>query len=121
MKKSAYIIILVSVSLCVLGLAFVMSASSTYSNIKFENLFHLFNSHIFRVALGLFFLIVFAIIPYDTYKHISKGLIFFITVVLIYTLFYAPPIKGSGRWINLGLMSFQPADLGKLFLIIHLA
>jgi len=121
MKKSAYIIIFVSVSLCVLGLAFVMSASSTYSNIKFENLFHLFNSHIFRVALGLFFLIVFAIIPYDTYKHISKGLIFFITVVLIYTLFYAPPIKGSGRWINLGLMSFQPADLGKLFLIIHLA
>src|SRR3990170_665274 len=121
MKKSAFIIILVSVSLCVLGLAFVMSASSTYSNIKFENLFHLFNSHIFRVALGLFFLIVFAVIPYDTYKHISKGLIFFITVVLIYTLFYAPPIKGSGRWINLGLMSFQPADLGKLFLIIHLA
>ena len=121
MKKSAFIIILVSVSLCVLGLAFVMSASSAYSNIKFESLFHLFNSHIFRVALGLFFLIVFAVIPYDTYKHISKWLIFFITVVLIYTLFYAPPIKGSGRWINLGLMSFQPADLGRLFLIIHLA
>ena len=121
MKKSALIIILVSVSLCVLGLAFVMSASSTYSNIKFESLFHLFNSHIFRVALGLVFLIVFAVIPYDTYKHISKGLIFFIAVVLAYTLFYATPIKGSGRWINLGIMSFQPADLGRLFLIIHLA
>jgi len=121
MKKSAFIIILVSVSLCVLGLAFVMSASSTYSNVKFESLFHLFNSHIFRVALGLFLLIVFAVIPYDTYKHISKGLIFFITLVLIYTLFFAPPIKGSGRWINLGLMSFQPADVGRLFLIIHLA
>jgi len=121
MKKSAFIIILVSVSLCVLGLAFVMSASSAYSNVKFESLFHLFNSHIFRVALGLFFLIVFAVIPYDTYKHISKGLMFLITIVLIYTLFLAPQIKGSGRWINLGLMSFQPADLGKLFLIIHLA
>lgn len=121
MKKSAFIIILVSVSLCVLGLAFVMSASSAYSNVKFESLFHLFNSHIFRVALGLFFLIVFAVIPYDTYKHISKGLMFLITIVLIYTLFFAPQIKGSGRWINLGLMSFQPADLGKLFLIIHLA
>src|SRR3989337_2109899 len=81
MKKSAFIIILVSVSLCVLGLAFVMSASSTYSNVKFESLFHLFNSHIFRVALGLFLLIVFAVIPYDTYKHISNGrIIIFISL-----------------------------------------
>jgi len=121
MKKSAFIIILVSVSLCLAGLAFVMSASSAYSSIKFESLFHLFNSHIFRVAIGLIFLVGFSIIPYETYKHISKGLIFIITIVLAYTLFFAPQINGSGRWINLGLMSFQPADLGRLFLIMHLA
>ena len=121
MKKSAYIVIILSISFCVLGLAFVMSASSTYSNIKFESLFHLFNSHIFRVGLGLFLLVVFAIIPYDTYKHISKWLIIFITVILLYTLFFAPQIKGSGRWISIGIMSFQPTDLARLFLIIHLA
>lgn len=121
MKKSAYLIILVSVSLCVLGLAFVMSASSAYSNVTFKSLFHLFNSHIFRVALGLIFLIVFAVIPYETYKHISKALMIIITFVLIYTLFYAAPIKGSGRWITLGFINFQPADLARLFLIIHLA
>ncbi len=121
MKKSAFIIIIVSVLFCVLGLAFVMSASSAYSNIKFESLFHLFNSHIFRVVLGLLFLIVFAVIPYDTYKHISKGLMLIITVLLIYTLFFAPQIKGSGRWISLGIINFQPADLARLFLMIHLA
>lgn len=121
MKKSAFIIIIVSVLFCVLGLAFVMSASSAYSNVKFESLFHLFNSHIFRVVLGLLFLIVFAVIPYDTYKHISKGLMMTITVLLIYTLFFAPQIKGSGRWISLGIINFQPADLARLFLIIHLA
>ncbi|NWF89434.1 MAG: FtsW/RodA/SpoVE family cell cycle protein, partial [Ignavibacteriaceae bacterium] len=121
MKKSAFLIVLISVSLSILGLAFVMSASSTYSNVKFENLFYLFNSHIFRVALGLFFLIVFSIIPYETYRHISKGLILLITAVLIYTLLFAPQIKGSGRWINLGPINFQPSDLARLFLIIHLA
>jgi cell division protein FtsW len=121
MKKSAFIIIIVSISLTVLGLAFVMSASSAYSNIKFESLFHLFNSHIFRVVLGLLFLIVCAVIPYDTYKHISKGLMLVITVILVYTLFFATQIKGSGRWINLGFINFQPADLARLFLIIHLA
>lgn len=121
MKKSAFIIILISVSLCVLGLAFVMSASSAYSNVKFENLFHLFNSHIFRVVLGLILLVGFSIIPYETYKPISKLLIIFITIILVYTLFFAPQVKGSGRWIYLGLLNFQPADLAKLFLIIHLA
>jgi cell division protein FtsW len=121
MKKSAFIIIIVSISLSVLGLAFVMSASSAYSNIKFESLFHLFNSHIFRVVLGFLFLIVFAVIPYDTYKHISKGLMLAITVILVYTLFFATQIKGSGRWINLGIINFQPADLGRLFLMIHLS
>lgn len=121
MKKSAFIIIIVTVLFCVLGLAFVMSASSAYSNVKFESLFHLFNSHIFRVVLGLLFLIVFAVIPYDTYKHISKGLMLTITILLIYTLFFAPQIKGSGRWISIGIINFQPADLARLFLIIHLA
>ena len=114
MKKSAFIIIIVSVLFCVLGLAFVMSASSAYSNVKFESLFHLFNSHIFRVVLGLLFLIVFSVIPYDTYKHISKGLMMTITILLIYTLFFAPQIKGSGRWISLGIINFQPADLAQV-------
>jgi cell division protein FtsW len=121
MKKSAFIIVFASITLCVIGLAFVMSASSTYSYVTFKSLFHLFNSHIFRVALGLLLLIVFAVIPYDTYKHISKPLILIITIVLIYTLFFATSIKGSGRWITIGFVSFQPADLAKLFLIIHLA
>lgn len=121
MKKSAFTIVFVSVSLCILGLAFVMSASSAYSNVKFESLFHLFNSHIFRVALGLFFLILFSVIPYESYKHISKVLILSISAVLIYTLVFAPEIKGSGRWINLGIINFQPSDLARLFLIIHLA
>lgn len=121
MKKSAYTIILVSVIFCIVGLAFVMSASSTYSNTKFDSLYYLFNSHVFRVALGLFCLIIFSLIPYDTYKHLSKGMMVIITLLLFYTLAFAPEIKGSGRWINLGIISFQPADLARLFLIIHLA
>lgn len=121
MKKSALTIFIISILLSVMGSAFVMSASSTYSSIKFDSLFHLFNYHIFRVGFGLILLIVFSIIPYEMYKHISKLLIFIITFVLIYTLLFAPEIKGSGRWLNLGIINFQPAELARLFLIIHLA
>lgn len=121
MKKSAFIVALVSIFFCVVGSAFVMSASTTYSNTNFESLFHLFNSHIARVGLGLIFLAGFAVIPYDTYKHLSKGLIIAVTILLAYTLYSAPEIKGSGRWIHIWFFSFQPSDLARLFLIIHLA
>jgi len=40
---------------------------------------------------------------------------------LIYTLLFAPQVKGAGRWLNLGFITIQPADIARLLLIIHLA
>ncbi len=75
----------------------------------------------FKVVFGIIFLILFSFIPYEIYKEFSKPAIFVITFILIVTLFVAPDIKGAGRWIHLGFFSFQPADIAKLILIIHLA
>jgi cell division protein FtsW len=36
-------------------------------------------------------------------------------------LIIAPTVKGAGRWLNLGIITIQPADIAKLILIIHLA
>jgi cell division protein FtsW len=60
-------------------------------------------------------------IPYEIYKNYCKPAMIGITLVLIITLFIAPSIKGAGRWINLGFVSFQPADIARLLLLIHLA
>ncbi len=121
MKKLALIIFFDSFALMLLGLVIVMSASSTYSVFKFDSLFHLFNSHVFRVVLGIFVMILFCVIPYKAYKNLSKSMIISITIILIITLIFAPDYKGAGRWLNLGIVNFQPADAAKLFLIIHLA
>ncbi len=80
-----------------------MSASSTYSVFKFESVFHLFNSHLFKVGLGILFMILFCFIPYEFYKGFSKGALIAIAVVLVITLIIAPSIKGAGRWIDLGI------------------
>jgi cell division protein FtsW len=121
MKKLALIIFFDAFVLMLLGLIIVMSASSTYSEFKFDSLFHLFNSHFFKVLFGIVFMILFSFIPYELYKEFSKPAIFVISFVLLITLFIAPDIKGAGRWIHLGFLSFQPADIAKLILIIHLA
>ena len=121
MKKLAIIIFFDAFILMLLGLIIVMSASSTYSEFKFDSLFHLFNYHFAKVVVGIACLIFFSAIPYEIYKKFSKAAIIAITFLLLLTLFIAPEIKGAGRWINLGFFSFQPADIAKLILIIHLA
>ncbi len=121
MKKLAITIFFDAFALMLLGLIIVMSASSTYSVIRFDSVFHLFNSHLFKVGVAFFFLIIFSMIPYEIYKNYCKPALIVITLVLIITLFIAPSIKGAGRWLNLGIISFQPADIARLLLLIHLA
>ena len=121
MKRLALIIFFNAVALMLLGLVIVMSASSTYSVFKFESVFHLFNSHLFKVGLGILFMILFCFIPYEFYKGFSKGALIATAVLLVITLIIAPSIKGAGRWLDLGFISLQPADIAKLTLVIHLA
>lgn len=121
MKKLAITVFFAAFSLILIGLIMVMSASSTYSSVKFDSSFHLFNSHLFRVILGLIFLAGFSFIPYEWYKRLSKPAIIGSVLLLFITLLIAPQLKGAGRWLNLGIITIQPADIAKLFLIIHLS
>lgn len=121
MKKLGLTIFFDVFALMLLGLTMVMSASSTYSVFKFDSVFYLFNSHLFKVFLGIGAIILFAFIPYEYYRRFSKHVIIITTLLLVVTLLFAPDIKGAGRWLNLGIISIQPADIAKLVLIIHLA
>ena len=93
MKKLAITIFFDAFALMLLGLIIVMSASSTYSVIRFDSVFHLFNSHLFKVGIAFFLMILFSMIPYEIYKNYCKPAIIGITLVLIITLFIAPSIK----------------------------
>ena len=64
---------------------------------------------------------IFSFIPYEWYKKISKPVILVTVLLLIITLIFAPQVKGAGRWLNLGFITIQPADIAKLVLIVHLA
>lgn len=121
MKKLGLTIFFDVFALMLLGLTIVMSASSAYSIFKFDSVFYLFNSHLFKVVLGIGAIILFAFIPYEYYRRLSKPVMVVITLLLVITLIFAPDIKGAGRWMNFGIFSIQPADMAKLALIIHLA
>mgnify|MGYP000492396471 FL=1 len=121
MKKLAFTVFFDTLILICIGLVIVLTASSTISAIKFSDSLYLFNLHLIRVLIAFAVLIVFSFIPYEIYKSISKPMILISVVLLVYTLIFAPEIKGAGRWLSIGGITFQPADIAKLVLIIHLA
>ncbi|MBT8378698.1 MAG: FtsW/RodA/SpoVE family cell cycle protein [Ignavibacteria bacterium] len=121
MKKLALTIFFDSFALMLLGLIIVMSASSTYSVFKFDSVFYLFNSHLFKVGFGIVLVIAFSFIPYEIYRSLSKPAVIATLILLIITLLYAPNVKGAGRWLDLGFMSIQPAYIAMFALVIHIA
>lgn len=121
MKFLVKILILIAVAFMLLGAIMVFTASGTYSVMKFNNLYYLFKSHLWKVLAAGFLFIVFANVPYDIYRKYSKPLLLGIIIVLLLTYLLAPKVKGAARWIDLGFIQFQPSEAAKLILIMHLA
>lgn len=121
MKGLVKILIVLVIAFMLLGAIMVFTASGTYSITKFNNIYYLFKSHLWKVLAAGFLFMVFAIIPYDIYRKYSKPLLIGIIVVLLLTYFFAPKVKGASRWIDLGFIQFQPSEAAKLILIMHLA
>ncbi len=113
--------ILIVMLLMLLGAVLVFTASSTYSELKFDNIYFLFRSHIGKIIVALGAGVIFSIIPYETYKEYSKPLLFGVIGLLILTVLLAPKFKGAARWIDLGIIRFQPSEIAKLVLFMHLA
>jgi len=120
-KYIDWYLFLATTLLMLLSLAFVYTASASYSS---EVLKHgtesVFFSHTIKTLIG-FLMMIAAILPdYKFYQKISKPLIILSVFALIVVFAFAAE-KGAHRWINVGFISFQPSDLARIALILHLA
>lgn len=106
--------------LILIGMLLVFS-SSGYFAMKASSMYAFFNSHLTKVILGLGIVVIFAVIPYEFYRDYSKPAIIGTLLLLLITLLFAPKIKGAARWIDIGLLQFQPSELAKLVLVLHLS
>lgn len=121
MKTQVRILIVLVLILMILGMFLVFSASGTYSEFKFNNIYFLFKSHLWKVIGAILAIIIFSLIPYGIYKRYSKYLLLAVILLLLATFLIAPKFKGAARWIDLGIISLQPSAIAILVLLIHLA
>ncbi|KAF0152689.1 MAG: Cell division membrane protein FtsW [Ignavibacteria bacterium] len=115
------ILIVFVVAMISLGAVMVLTASGTYSMMKWDSNFHLFQNHFTKILIAVAGLYVFSKIKYEKYRKYTKIALFAIIAVLIYTYFYSPKIKGAQRWLDLGFIQFQPSEAAKIILIMHLS
>ena len=102
------------------SIAFVYSASAGVAGDRTGSTETFFWSHAIRVLAGIGVLVLFARIDYHWIERWSKPLLIIALGLLLYVLFDGREIKGATRWVSLGFISFQPSELAKFALVLHL-
>ena len=119
-KNIDKLILILILILFSLGLFFSLVSTSLIASDKLNtNSYFFFIKHFIFILLGAVVLFFFSIFKEDLLIKISL-LLFFITLIsLVLVPFIGIEIKGSKRWLDLGLLPrFQPIELLKPYFIV---
>lgn len=107
-----------------IGLIILYSASTVISFSKFGNNTHYFFSQLTQgVLIGLVCMYIFSKIDYHRWQKLAPLLIIVSIVLLALVLVPGLGFKvgNARRWLDLGPIFFQPAEIAKLALIFYIA
>jgi cell division protein FtsW len=109
--------------LLLLGIGIVMmgSASVSIAEKQFGEPFYFIWHQAAYICIALLLSQVVLHVPTRVWNSISPHLLVAGCVLLMLVLVVGKEINGSTRWINLGVLNFQPSELVKLFVVIFLA
>lgn len=122
-KLSAdYTLFATTVALLALGLVMVWSASSAHAEETHGSAYHFLVKQAMWCLIGLFAM---AVAMKTDYRRLRQPAVVFgalgVTTLLLILVLFLPAVNDTHRWIRAGALSFQPAELAKLTLILFLA
>jgi cell division protein FtsW len=122
-KQDTTIFISIIITLIILGIIFVYSASSFYSLEKFGSPLYYVQRQCIGIILGTFFFYIAYKTPLSTINYMSLflfvGSLILTTLPLISQL--TKRMHGSSRWVNLFGFIFQPSEILKITTILYVA
>jgi len=106
-----------------IGVVMVYSASAIMAADRFHDPYLFLKKQLFWALLGSLCLLTVLRVDYRRLERLQWPILIAAGVLLVLVLVppFAQPINGTRRWFRLGLVSFQPAELAKLALVIYLA
>ena len=114
------ITLVTALTLMVLSLGVVYSASATWAMQKFGTSNRLLNLQMLKVLLGIVALFVGMTIDYKKYRKFTKTAVILSIIFLGITLVLGGEVKGATRWLRFGGLSLQPSEFAKFALLFHL-
>lgn len=118
-----HILLCVTITLALVGLVMVFSASAVVAGNRFHDSWYYLKRQLVWLAFGLMLLHVASRVDYIWWKRLALPLLGLNFVLLVGVLIPSIGVAGHGarRWIPLGPISIQPAEMAKLIGVIYLA
>ncbi len=119
-RRSVFLIVIIAMLLTI-GLGAMLSASSVVSIKASSDQFELFTKQLLWVGLGLAALVVATFVPYHVWQRLALPLYVATIFGLLLTLIVGDTRGGATRWIVLGPITIQFAELAKFAVLSLLA
>ena len=113
----------VTLVLALVGVVMVFSASAVVAGSRFHDPWYFLKRQLAWLGAGLLVMHLASKIDYSVWKKFSIPLLGLTTLLLILVLFpsLGNAAKGARRWLHLGSINIQPAELGKLVMVMYVA
>ena len=103
------------------GILVNISASSVQGLNQFNDNFYFIKRHISAVLIGILIFNIGKKFNFYSYSRVINFSIVFVTSALFFVLTYGIVRGGSRRWVDLGIINFQPSELAKPIIILWVA
>lgn len=116
-------LLIVTITLALVGLVMVFSASAVVAGNRFHDAGYFLKRQLAWLTFGFLLLHLVSHVDYVWWKRLSIPLLGLMMVLLIMVLIPSLGVaaKGARRWLRLGLISIQPAEMVKLISVMYLA
>lgn len=116
-------LLIVTITLALVGLVMVFSASAVVAGNRFQDSGYFLKRQLAWLTFGFLLLHLASHIDYVWWKRLSIPLLGLMMVLLVMVLIPSLGVaaKGARRWLRLGPISIQPAEMVKLIAVIYLA
>lgn len=110
-----------------IGLVMLFSASFAYSLHNFGTSYHFIRNQAIFAVVGLIVMFGLSLIDYHQYHKLAWPIYGITAIMLLMTVVFRgtpiAPQKGgtASRWLNLGIIEFQPSEIAKIALILVFA
>lgn len=102
------------------GLVLLYSTSAYNGRVKFHDSAYYLKKQLFATLLGLCGMYLISQIPYTLILKFAPWLYLLSLLLSTAVLFFGDEYNGSRRWLSIGPLSFQPAELAKVAVILLL-